>query len=55
MPQNGTDHGGKAGLELVAVQKAVAISIKAVKHLLDGRGQLSQHKRGISTRHPRIA
>jgi hypothetical protein len=35
--QRDGDHGGEAGLELVAVQKAVAISIEAVKHLLDGR------------------
>jgi hypothetical protein len=36
------DHGGKAGLELGAVQKAVAISIEASKHQRDRRGQLPQ-------------
>ncbi len=38
------DHGGEAGLELVAVQEAVAVSIEAAKHLLDGRRQLCRHQ-----------
>ena len=40
------DHGGEAGLELVAVQEAVAVSIEAAKHLLDGRGELRIHSGG---------
>ncbi len=33
----GRDHGGEAGLELVAVQETVAVMIKNVKYILDGR------------------
>ncbi len=29
------DHGGEAGLELVAVQEAVAVGVEAAKHLVD--------------------
>jgi hypothetical protein len=38
--ERGRDHGGEAGLELIAVQEAVAVGVEAVEHLLDGRSQL---------------